>query len=258
MWYLLASSENDSDYFCLTSWETGVYCGQVNSCALLNNWIFYKAHLFQIYLLHQNTWIPRRSNLFLFISVTIAWVKSVPCENNLFIENRSTNVHSMETWQKRISILQNTLYWMLESEITKLVFKNFHLKIFENIVVDIQINFLYFIFKNSHLYKHLCNTKPVTKPSIHFKVWIYLSGFKRHEIQELVKMVALIITTPLNFKSLNRYLHHQNVVYDHFTHKKYFWSISFFGLIFFKQIDQPLFSLKPSEKCRHSRKYRTL
>lgn len=130
-----------SDYFCLTSWETGVYCGQVNSGALLNNWIFYKAHLFQIYLLHQNTWISGRSNLFLFISVTIALEKSVPCENNLFIENTSTNVHSMETWQKRISILRNTLYWMLESEITKLVFKNFHIEIYENIVVDTQTTF---------------------------------------------------------------------------------------------------------------------
>lgn len=65
---------------------------------------------------------------------------------------------------------------MLESEITKLVFKNVHVEIYENIVVDTQINFLYFIFKNSHLYKHLCNTKPVTNLFILRFEYIFLGS----------------------------------------------------------------------------------
>ena len=50
LWYLLASWEND---------------GLINRVVLLNNWISLEVHLFWIYLLHWNTWILGRMNLFL-------------------------------------------------------------------------------------------------------------------------------------------------------------------------------------------------
>ena len=43
-----------------------------------------------------------------FISGKIIWEKKqVSCENKLFVQNRSTNVHIMETWQKRTPFSQN-------------------------------------------------------------------------------------------------------------------------------------------------------
>ena len=40
------------------------------------------------------------------ISGKIIWGKTVSCENNLFVQNRSTNVQIMETWHKRTPFLQ--------------------------------------------------------------------------------------------------------------------------------------------------------
>ena len=41
------------------------------------------------------------------ISGKIIWGKTVSCENNLFVQNRSNNVQIMETWHKRTPFLQN-------------------------------------------------------------------------------------------------------------------------------------------------------
>ena len=46
-------------------------------------------------------------NSFRSISGKIIWEKAVSCENNLFVQNLSTNVQNMETWQKRTHFLQN-------------------------------------------------------------------------------------------------------------------------------------------------------
>ena len=47
------------------------------------------------------------------ISGKIIWGKTVSCENNLFVQNRSTNVYIMETWHKRTPFLLNISQWLL-------------------------------------------------------------------------------------------------------------------------------------------------
>ena len=41
------------------------------------------------------------------ISGKIIWGKTVSCENNLFVQNRSTHIHIMETCHKRTPFVQN-------------------------------------------------------------------------------------------------------------------------------------------------------
>ena len=63
--------------------------------------ISWEVRVFWIYFLHQYTWIPGRINLFQSLIKWLGKRKIVSCENNLFVQNRSTYVHNMETWQKR-------------------------------------------------------------------------------------------------------------------------------------------------------------
>ena len=49
------------------------------------------------------------------------------CENNVFVQNRSTNIRNLETWQKRELVLQNTPQWMLLQQKNKASFKLFGL-----------------------------------------------------------------------------------------------------------------------------------
>ena len=40
--------------------------------------------------------------------------KAVSCENNLFVQNRSTNAQNMETWQKKKIVYKKTDEWYIE------------------------------------------------------------------------------------------------------------------------------------------------
>ena len=52
---------------------------------------------------HLNSWVNEPA----LISGKMTWEKkSVSCENNLFIQNRSANAHNMEIWQKRTPYFQ--------------------------------------------------------------------------------------------------------------------------------------------------------
>ena len=58
------------------------------------------------YFFNQNTWTSGIINLFL--SQVKGSSKTVSCDNNLFVKNRSANVHNRETWQERTHFSQST------------------------------------------------------------------------------------------------------------------------------------------------------
>ena len=47
----------------------------------------------------------------------MTWGRTVSCENNFFVQNRSINVHNMETWQKWTPFSQNMSQWLLLKEL---------------------------------------------------------------------------------------------------------------------------------------------
>ena len=94
LWYLLDSWENDAFFY---PQQTAMYCCPVPWGALSNNWVSCKVYQFWIYLLHENTW--KRTFI---ISGEIIWKrKIVSLENNLFVQDMWTNLHNMDTWQKK-------------------------------------------------------------------------------------------------------------------------------------------------------------
>ena len=71
--------------------------------------ILYKVYQFWLYALIERIFDSLENEL-TFISGKIIWEeKTVSCENNFFVQNRSTNVHIMETWKKKNTFTEHLL-----------------------------------------------------------------------------------------------------------------------------------------------------
>ena len=59
---------------------------------------------------HLNSW----ENEAVLISGKMTWKKkSIPCNNNLFVQNRATNIHNMDISKNRTAFWQNNPQWLL-------------------------------------------------------------------------------------------------------------------------------------------------
>ena len=101
--------------------------------------------------------------------------KAISSESKLFVQNRSTNVHSMETWQKRKAFLQNTSQWLLLLASSGLFFREPIFKITSRWLM-LNINLVYILYKC-----RMKQTKAETEQIFGFR---YLLGVIRLFIKE--------------------------------------------------------------------------
>ena len=108
-------------FYFLSNCEAGIYSGLINWDVLLND-LYTRSCTYSKFILYPKTTEFLGEENCSFFCWNDLRIKTVSCENNLYIQSRSANVHNIVTWQKSSTFFTKHISVATSETVTILVF----------------------------------------------------------------------------------------------------------------------------------------